>query len=66
MKLSKAGLSTLKYILWTAIAAGLVALTGNLDHIGIPTLLIPVVAAILKGFATYIATEVEENKPDKE
>lgn len=66
MKLSKATLSTIKYIVWTAIAAGLVALTGNLDHVGIPTLLVPVVAAILKGVATYVATEANEAKPDKE
>lgn len=66
MKLSKATMSTLKYIAWTAIGAGIIALTGNLDNLGLPTLLIPIVSAILKGAATYFATEAEEVKPDKE
>ena len=66
MKLSKATLSFVKYLLWTGTAALLAALTGNLDHLSIPTMLIPVVAAVLKGAATYVATKVEEDKPDKE
>lgn len=64
MKLSKAGMSTLKYVFWTGVGAGLVALTGNLNDVGVPTILVPIVAAILKGIATFVATEADENKPE--
>ena len=64
MKLSKAGMSTLKYVFWTGVAAGLVALTGNLNDVGVPTILVPIIAAILKGIATFAATEADEYKPE--
>lgn len=63
--ISKTALTVFKYIAWTGAAALIAALSGNLDHIGVSTWLIPVVAAILKGIATFIATQVEANKPDK-
>ena len=66
MKLSKATLTFVKYLFWTAMAAGIAALSGNLDHLSIPTMLIPIAAAFLKSIATYVETEIEDVKPDKE
>ena len=66
MKLSKATLTFAKYIVWTAVSAGLAAVITNLGGLHVPTILIPIVAAMLKSIATYVATQAEDNKPDKD
>jgi len=48
-----------KYLLWTtvaAIATGLLERIGDLD---IPTIWVPILAAILKSMATWAATQAD-------
>jgi hypothetical protein len=65
MKLNKSLMSVFKYLAWTAVAALIAALSGNLDHLSVPVFLIPIVASLLKGIATFIATQQDSTNPDK-
>lgn len=49
-----------KYLFWTGVAAAASAAVQNLTEWNVPTLLIPVIASVLKGVATYAATEAAE------
>lgn len=49
-----------KYLLWTAVAAVATAALNVLPNVNIPEIAIPLVAAALKGLATWAATEASQ------
>jgi len=49
-----------KYMLWTAIAAGIAYAANNLSDLQLPEWSVPIMGAILKAAATWIATKREE------
>lgn len=58
---TKKSIATLaKFVFWTAVAAGLQKLIEVVGNVGIPDIYVPIVAAVLKAAATYVATEIKE------
>jgi hypothetical protein len=49
-----------KYLVWTGIAAVLVALADKLPNVQIPAAWIPILGGLLKSAATWAATQAEE------
>jgi hypothetical protein len=60
--LSRAIVTLLKYAAWTALSAGLVYVTNHLADLKLPDVYIPIIAAVLKSIATYVATQAQETK----
>jgi hypothetical protein len=54
---SKALLSFVKMILWTAVGAAIVYAGDNLTSAQLPEWLVPIVGAALKALATLVATK---------
>ena len=60
----KATLKTIwKYLFWTAVAGVIQALIDALPGLDLPILWVPIIAAVLTGAATLVATKQEESKP---
>lgn len=55
-------MSFVKYLIWTGVAALLVAGANEIDHV-LPIWMVPFVAATLKGLATQFQNWLNENKP---
>lgn len=53
----------LKYAGWTGAGAFVVTCINYLPHVELPDFWIPVVGAILKTLASWIATQTEANTP---
>jgi hypothetical protein len=51
--------STWKYLFWTVVAAVLRYVIDNLFAFKIPELYVPLIGAVLKGIATWVATQCE-------
>lgn len=49
-----------KYVFWTAVAAAIQAALNALAKIELPAYYVPVIAAILKAAATWVATQTPE------
>lgn len=58
-KLAVGAKSTWKYLAWTAVAAGVVAVIDLLPGVQLPPWAIPILGAILKGLASFAATEAQ-------
>lgn len=48
-----------KFLFWTLVAAMLRAVIDNLFRFNIPEVYIPIIGAVLKGVATWVATQCE-------
>jgi hypothetical protein len=59
----KAIASFVKYVIWTLVAAIAVGATNALTGVDLPASAVPVVGAVLKGIATYAASEAIEYMP---
>lgn len=58
---AQASLKTfVKYLFWTAVAAGISAAAESLAKLELPAWAVPIIAATLKGAATWVATEKEK------
>jgi uncharacterized membrane protein YjfL (UPF0719 family) len=49
-----------KYLFWTIIAAVVKALLDNITKFNLPEIYVPVIGAILKGIATWVATQYKD------
>jgi hypothetical protein len=59
-KLSASSKSFIKYVFWTAIAAVLVEVGNAIPNWNIPDVYVPIIGAVLKAGATYVATKKNE------
>lgn len=62
-RLKAAAKTVWKYLFWTAVAGVVQALIDALPGLDLPILWVPIIAAALKGAATWVATKQEEAKP---
>jgi hypothetical protein len=51
--------SVWKFLFWTLVAAVIRAVIDNLTSFQIPELYVPIIGAVLKGIATWVATQCE-------
>ena len=59
MKAQKSAATFVKYLIWTAVAAAISYATEHLTDLNLPMYYVPVLAALLKSIATYVATQTE-------
>lgn len=60
MRTQKTLATFFKYLAWTAVAAALTYATDHLADVNIPGFYVPLLAALLKSLATWVATQTEE------
>ena len=51
--------SVWKFLFWTVVAAVIRAVIDNLFRFNIPEIYVPLIGAVLKGVATWVATQCE-------
>lgn len=55
--------SAFKVIFWVAVAAAVQAAIDQIPNVKLPLWAVPLIAAALKGLATYVSIEIQANKP---
>lgn len=57
MRAQKTLATFLKYLFWTVVAAAIKWTIDNIGNLNIPIEYVPLVAAVLKSIATWVATQ---------
>lgn len=56
MRATRTAITFVKYLLWTAVAAAINAAVERLGDLQLPAIYVPILAAVLKSIATFVAT----------